>query len=71
MESSEDRENPYNFIMEKIVLNRPLSLLIDFAADGASNIMGEYSSVSNRLKAVLPGIVPLKTHFSLNPPPCL
>lgn len=47
LESSEDRENPYNFIMEKIVLNRPLSIFIGFAADEASNIMGEHSSVSD------------------------
>lgn len=62
LESSEDRENPY-FIMEKIVLNRPLSIFIGFAADEASNIMGEYSSVSNRLKAVLPGIDLFKRIF--------
>ena len=41
-------------------LNIPLDNIIGFAADGASNIMGELNSLTSRLKIELPGISTLK-----------
>lgn len=38
----------------------PLSNLVGFAADGASNIMGEHNSLSSRLKQMCPGITIFK-----------
>ena len=38
----------------------PLNNLVGFAADGASNIMGKYNSVSSRLRAAAPGITVFK-----------
>ena len=38
----------------------PLSNLVGFAADGASNVMGLFNSLSSRLKETLPGITIFK-----------
>ncbi|XP_064095595.1 uncharacterized protein LOC135207687 [Macrobrachium nipponense] len=38
----------------------PLSNFIGFAADGASNVMGAFDSLSSRLKETLPGITIFK-----------
>lgn len=47
----------FNIIMNCLNSNSiPLSNLIGFAADGASNIMGSLNSVSSRLKNANPGI---------------
>lgn len=50
-------ENLYLLISQCITNhNIPFENLIGFAADGASNIMGEHNSVCSNLKALLPGI---------------
>ena len=38
----------------------PLNNMVGFAADGASNIMGRYNSISSRLRAAAPGITVFK-----------
>lgn len=50
-------ENLYLLITQCITNhNIPFENLIGFAADGASNIMGEHNSVCSRLRALHPGI---------------
>ncbi|XP_042237675.1 protein ZBED8-like isoform X2 [Homarus americanus] len=54
-------KNLYNLIMKTLETHRiPHGNLIGFAADGASNIMGEHNSISSRLCITIPGITILK-----------
>ncbi|XP_064100038.1 uncharacterized protein LOC135210952 [Macrobrachium nipponense] len=50
-------ESLYNMILNCLnALQIPLSNIIGFAADGASNVMGTVNSVSSRLRQQMPGI---------------
>ncbi|XP_076032994.1 uncharacterized protein LOC143020457 [Oratosquilla oratoria] len=56
-QGSASGEALFNIIMDCLKAHSiPISNLIGFAADGASNIMGSMNSVSSRLKNVSPGI---------------
>ncbi|XP_042890322.1 protein ZBED8-like [Penaeus japonicus] len=49
--------NLYNLIVATLNANEiPLENLVGFAADGASNIMGEHNSLTSRLRNMAPGI---------------
>lgn len=50
-------ENLYELLIHTFTSNQiPLDNLVGFAADGASNIMGEHNSLSSRLRDAMPGI---------------
>lgn len=51
----------FNMLLETLnSYNVPLNNLVGFAADGASNIMGDYNSLSSRLRQDFPGITIFK-----------
>lgn len=53
--------NLYDLVMHTLhTHNIPLDNLVGFAADGASNLMGGYNSVTSRLKISAPGLCVIK-----------
>lgn len=54
-------ENLFNLLLHTFTSNEiPVNNFVGFAADGASNIMGENNSLSSRLKNAMPGITIFK-----------
>lgn len=54
-------ENLYELLIHTFTSNQiPLDNFVGFAADGASNIMGEHNSLSSRLRDAMPGITIFK-----------
>ncbi|XP_068244854.1 uncharacterized protein [Palaemon carinicauda] len=54
-------QNLYSLLINTLTkYDIPLSNFIGFAADGASNIMGEHNSLCSRLKHLLPGLTVFK-----------